>query len=211
LDRDGAVAGGGFRVFDAAVSVRAADVHDSCRLVDIAMLEREPLARPQPGRGCEEDDRTEVSAKPVGEPSELVPGLERSLLDAGALGVLDALLGGVSVDHSPLDGAGERLAECLGGFEAVSVGDRHPPRRYLRRLQLADRRVPERGCGFVQQPAELVDRLGLGVVLGEVDLYEPAQRRCLSEALFLAGALERAVECLLGGFLGREAASLHAL
>ncbi len=98
-----------------------------------------------------------------------------------------------------------------GCLEAVPVGDRHPPGRYLRRLQLADGRVPERGCGFAQQPAELVDRLGLGVMLGEVDLYELTQRGCLSEALFLPGALERAVECLLGGFLGREAGSLHAL
>ena len=48
-------------------------------------------------------------------------------------------------------------------------------------------------------------------MLGEVDLNEFAQRGCMSEALFLAGALERAVECLLGGFLGQEAALLHAL
>jgi hypothetical protein len=152
-----------------------------------------------------------VSAEPVGEPLELVPGLEWSLLDAGALGVLDALLGGVSVDHSPADGARQCLAECLGGFEAVPVADRHPPGRNLRRLQLADRGVPERGGGFAKQPAELVDCLGLGVMLGEVDRYELAQRGCLSEVLFLPGALERAVECLLGGSLGPEAASLRAL
>ena len=48
-------------------------------------------------------------------------------------------------------------------------------------------------------------------MLGEVDLYELAQRGRLSEALFPAGALECAVECLLGGFHGREAASLRAL
>ena len=68
---------------------------------------------------------------------------------------------------------------------------------------------PAGGRGLAEQPAELVDRLGLGVVLGEVDLNELAQRGCLSEALFLAGALERAVECLLGGLFGREAAALH--
>lgn len=129
----------------------------------------------------------------------------------GALGVLDALLGGLVVDHSPLDGARQRLGQGLGGFEPVSVADRHAPGRDLRRLQLADRCVPERGCGFAQQPAELLDRLGLGVMLGEVDLYEFAQRGCLSEALFLPGALERAVECLLGGFLGRKDASLRGL
>jgi hypothetical protein len=42
----------------------------------------------------------------VGEQVEFVPGLERSLLDAGALRVLDALLGEVAVDRSPFDCAG---------------------------------------------------------------------------------------------------------
>jgi hypothetical protein len=77
-------------------------------------------------------------------------------------------------------------------------------------LELADQKVAERGGGFAEQPAELLDRFGLGVVLGEIDLNELAQRGCRGEALFLAVALERAVECLFGGLLGAEAALLHA-
>ena len=48
--------------------------------------------------------------EPLGEGVEFGPGLERALLGAAPLRVLDALLGRVDVEHAPDDGAGEHLA-----------------------------------------------------------------------------------------------------
>ena len=52
------------------------------------------------------------------------------------------------------------------------VWDRHPPSGDLSGLQFVDRQAAERGRCFAEQPAELRDHLGLGVVLGEGDLDE---------------------------------------
>jgi hypothetical protein len=48
LGRDGADAAVGLGVLDAAVTEGAADVEDARFAVDVAVLEREPFARPRP-------------------------------------------------------------------------------------------------------------------------------------------------------------------
>jgi hypothetical protein len=96
----------------------------------------------------------------------------RSLLDVGSLRVLDPVLGRVGVEQAPADCSGEDLAECLGRLETVSAWDRYPPRGDLGRSELGDRNIPERSRRLRQQPSELLDRLWLGVMLGEVRLYE---------------------------------------
>jgi hypothetical protein len=48
-------------------------------------------------------------------------------------------------------------------------------------------------------------------VLSEINLDQLVEGRGLDEALLLARPFERAVECLGGGRLGREAAALHSL
>jgi hypothetical protein len=54
-------------------------------------------------------------------------GLERALLGAASLRVLDALLGGVDVEHAPDDGAGEDLPQRPCRLEAVAGRDGRPP------------------------------------------------------------------------------------
>jgi hypothetical protein len=87
--------------------------------VDVALLERHPLAGPQTGRGREEYRRPVAPPEPRGELAELSPGLERSLLGAPTLRVVDSLLGGVGVDHSPDDCVCQHLPQRLGCFETV--------------------------------------------------------------------------------------------
>jgi hypothetical protein len=70
----------------------------------------------------------------------------------------------------------ECLAERLGGFEPVAVGDRHPPGGDLRRRELADWCVPQLRRSLAEEPAELLDRLGLGVVLAEVHADQLVER-----------------------------------
>jgi hypothetical protein len=63
--------------------------------VDVALLERHPLAGPQTDRGREEDRRPVARPEPRGDRVELSPWLERSLLGAPTLRVVDSLLGGL--------------------------------------------------------------------------------------------------------------------
>jgi hypothetical protein len=63
----------GLRALDPAVSEGATDVGDSCLPVDVALLERHPLARPQSGRGREEYRRPVARPEPHGELVELSP------------------------------------------------------------------------------------------------------------------------------------------
>jgi hypothetical protein len=88
--------------------------------VDIALLERHPLAGPQSGRGREEYRRPVARPEPRGELLELSPRLERSLLRAPTLRVVDTLLGRVGVDHSPDDCPCQHLPQRLGGLETVA-------------------------------------------------------------------------------------------
>jgi hypothetical protein len=57
LERHGASARVGLRALEAAVAERSLDVEDAGLVVDVAMLERDPFARPQPGRGGEQHER----------------------------------------------------------------------------------------------------------------------------------------------------------
>jgi len=131
------------------------------------------------------------------------------LFDARSLRVLDPVLGRVGVEQAPADRSGKDLAQCLGRLETVPAWDRYPPRGDLGRLQLADRKIPERSRRLGQEPPELLDRLWLGVVLGDVRLYEFAERRGVGQILLLAETLERAFKRLGGRLLGWEAAALH--
>ena len=63
----------GLRALEPAVSECATDVDDSCLAVDVALLERHPLAGPQSGRGREEYRRPVARPEPHGELVELSP------------------------------------------------------------------------------------------------------------------------------------------
>src|SRR5215211_8667196 len=120
LQRHRADAPLGLRALEPAVSECATDVDDSCLMVDIALLERHPLAGPQSRRGREEYRRPVARPEPRGELLELSPRLERSLLRAPTLRVVDSLLGGIGVDHSPDDCPCQHLPQRLGGLETVA-------------------------------------------------------------------------------------------
>src|SRR6266511_3928465 len=70
---------------------RATDVDDSCLAVDVALLERHPLAGPQSGRGREQDRRPVAWPEARSELVELGPWLERSLLGSPTLRVVNSL------------------------------------------------------------------------------------------------------------------------
>jgi hypothetical protein len=114
--------------------------------VDVAVLERDPFAGAQAGGGGEQDHRSVARSELGGERVELVVGVERVHLAAWRLRVVDAGLGGVGVEQTPLNGSGERLPESLGGFEAVSGGERHAPRGDLARVELGQWYRSERRC-----------------------------------------------------------------
>lgn len=63
----------GVRAFEAAVSERSLDVEDAGLVVDVAVLERDPFARPQPGRGGEQHERPVARPDLVGELSDVCP------------------------------------------------------------------------------------------------------------------------------------------
>jgi hypothetical protein len=107
-------------------------------VVDIAVLERNPFARSHAGGGGEEHHRPEPRPKPIRERLELLPRLERALLGAPSLRVLDPLLGGVDVEPAPEDCPGEHLAKRLGRLEAVAGRDGRPPGRDLGRVELVE-------------------------------------------------------------------------
>jgi hypothetical protein len=93
----------------------------------------------------------------------------------------------------------------------MSRPDRHPPRGDLRRAQLADPPLAEHAYRLREQPAQLLRRLWLAVVLSEIDVDKLGERRCLGEPLFPAELLEGSLERLRRRLLGGEAAALHAL
>jgi hypothetical protein len=130
------------------------------------------------------------------------------LFDARSLRVLDPLLGRVGVEQAPADCPGEDLAERLGRLETMSAWHRYPPRGDLGWSELADRKILEESSRLGRQPPALLDRLWLGVVLGEIRLDQFAERRALGQALLLPKPIERAFKRLGGRLLGWEAAAL---
>jgi hypothetical protein len=113
--------------------------------VDVAVLEGDPFAGAQAGGGGEQDHRSVQGSELGGERLELAVGVERAHLAARRLRVVDAGLGGLGGEKASLDGAGEGLSEGLGGFEAVSGRERHPPGGDLARVELGQRRRAEGG------------------------------------------------------------------
>jgi len=111
--------------------------------VDVAVFERDPLARAKPGRGREQHEWPVLRAEQGRERVEVIPGLERPFLRPPELRIVDALLGWVHINHPPRHRPSENLAERLGRLEPVPGWDRHPPRRDRRRLELVDPPVPE--------------------------------------------------------------------
>jgi hypothetical protein len=63
----------GLRALDPTVSECTTDVDDSCLAVDVALLERHPLAGPQSRRGREEYRRPVARPQPHGELVKLSP------------------------------------------------------------------------------------------------------------------------------------------
>ncbi len=139
---------------------------------------------------------------------ELRPRVERTLLRPPTLGILDAVLGRIDVDHPPQDRPCKHLPKRLGGLKTVPRRDRHPPRRDLLRPQLAEPKVAERPDGLRKQPAQLLDRLRLPVVLTEILLDELPQRHRPRDAPLTSQPLERALERLPRILLRSEPAVL---
>jgi hypothetical protein len=174
------------------------------------VLEREPLPRPQPrGRG-EQHHRALTWAEPIAERIELVPGVERPLLGVAPLRVLDPELGRVDIQQPPADRAREHLPERLGRLEAMPSRDRHPPGGDRRRAKLAQASLAEGAHRLCEQPAKLLGRLRLALVLGEIHLDELGQRRRLHQPLLAPSLLEHPLERLSRRLLRGETAALHA-
>ncbi len=158
------------------------------------MLERDPLPGPQPGRGSEEHERPVARPELGGERIELCPGLERPLLRSPALRVVDAPLRRICIDQPPADGARQHLPERLRRLETMPGRDRHSPRRDLDCAKVADPAIAERAHGLREQPPELLNRLRLTVVLGEVDADELTQPRRLDQTALAPDPFERPLE-----------------
>ena len=118
------------------------------------------------------------------------------------------MLRGVHVDHPPAHRAREYLPERLCCLEAMSRRDGHPPRRDLGRSQLADPAVAEYTHRLRKQPAQLLDRLRLATVLGQVHLDQLTQPRRLDQASLAPKPLERPLESLGRSPLRFEPAAL---
>ncbi len=72
--------------------------------------------------------------------------------------------------------------------------DRHSPRRDLDCAKVADPAIAERAHGLREQPPELLNRLRLTVVLGEVDADELTQPRRLDQTALAPDPFERPLE-----------------
>ena len=145
--------------------------------VDVAVLERDPFARPHAGGGGKDHHRPQPRAESFRDRVEFRPGLERALLGASPLRVLDALLGRVDVEHPPHDRSGEHLPQRLRRLEPVAGRDRHPPGGDLDRAELVEPIAEDRDRAL-EQEAKLRERHRRGLVLGEVLVDELGERRC---------------------------------
>jgi hypothetical protein len=110
LQRHGAHACCGLPTLDAAVSISAADVRDARIGINVAVLERDPLSRPQAGRGSEQHEWPVARSDLSGKLFEFRPRLEWPFFGVPALRIIDALLRGIRIDQSPADGSREHLA-----------------------------------------------------------------------------------------------------
>jgi hypothetical protein len=153
---------------DPSVAERPPHVDNTGGPVDITLLKRDPLPGPQPGRRREDHEGALTFTQPGGDLGKLRPWLERPLLGAPPLRVIDTVLGRVDVDHPPLDSATQHLPKRLRRFEAMPGRDRHPPSRDLLRTQLSQTLIAELADRFRQEPTQLLYRLRLRVVLGQV-------------------------------------------
>jgi hypothetical protein len=103
------------------------------------------------------------------------------------------------------------LADGLCCFEAVAGSERHPPRRDLLCSQLADAAITE-DCGcLAEQVAELLDRHGLHIVLGQVRLNKLRERESARDPSLPSKPLELALESITRVLLGNEPSALNAL
>jgi hypothetical protein len=119
--------------------------------------------------------------------------------------------GWVDIDHSPDHRAREHLAKRLGRVEAVAGWERDPPRGDLLRPDFADWSLAEGGDRLSEQPAQLLDRHRLDVVLCQVSLHEFGERQRSCEASLPPQPLQLALQSLRRIPLRNEPAPLHPL
>ncbi|TML07442.1 MAG: hypothetical protein E6G38_08905 [Actinobacteria bacterium] len=186
------------------------EIADALVAVDVALFERDPLGGTKPGCGGEENHRPVPRPKPGGDCFQLCPGLERVLLIPARCWVVDADLGRVEVEHSPDNGAVEHLSDGLCRLESVTARKVHPPFGDLLRGQLADTSLTEDRGRLAEQPAQLLDRHRLHVVLGEVNVYEFREGEAARDPLLAADSVAFTVERVDCVLLGDEAAALNA-
>ena len=183
----------------------------SCGAVDVAVLERDPLAWSHAGGGRKDHHRPEPRAESFRDRVEFLPGLERALLGASPLRVLDALLGRVDVEHPPHDRAGEHLPQRLRRLEPVAGRDRHPPGGDLDRAELVESVVAEDDDRACEQEAKLLERHRRGLVLGQVLVDELGEGERPREPLRAPPFLERPLQRSPRVLLTSKATMLHPL
>jgi hypothetical protein len=89
--------------------------------------------------------------------------------------------------------------------------DRHPPSGDLVRAQLREPAIAERRERLSEQPAQLLDRHGLGIVLCQICIDELGERHRASKSVHSAQHLELSLECFACVSLGPETTALDAL
>jgi len=92
------------------VRERPPHIDDPYLGVEIALLERDPLTRPQAGSGGEDDHRPVDRAEALGDGVDLRPRLERALLLVLPPRIVDAGLGRIGVEDLPGDRPVQELA-----------------------------------------------------------------------------------------------------
>src|SRR5207248_10707500 len=104
--------------------------------------------------------------------------------------------------------AGVGAANRLCRLEAVTARKVHPPFGDLLRGQLADTSLTEDRGRLAEQPAQLLDRHRLHVVLGEVNVDELREGEASGDPLLAADPVELTVERVDRVLLGGEATAL---
>jgi hypothetical protein len=128
-----------------------------------------------------------------------------------AASVIHAELRRVDVDHPPEHRTREHLPQRLGGVEPVARRERDPPGGNLLRAQLADGSVAEDGHRLTQQPAQLLDRHCVNVVLLEVRLYQFGERQGSRDSLLPSQELQLSLQSLRRVPLGESVATASSL
>jgi hypothetical protein len=184
------------RALQPTLRERTADVDDPCGSVDIALFERDPFGWTKPSRGGEDHHRRIARREPGRDRVELGPRLERALLPAPRRRVIHAELRRVDIDHPPDDRPREHLPQRLRGLEAVALRERDPPGSDLLRAQLADRSIDEDCNRLPEQPAQLLDRHWVNVMLLEVRLHEFGDREGSRDPLLPSQPFQLALQSL---------------